>query len=109
MVRKLCFVFWVAFVLEASAQDRYHRNGNEFSFGRGKVTLKIDFCSPSTFRVRTSWDGRFAFNESWMVVRYDFPSVPVKIIKTKTYYLLRSDSLDLKVFLSTGRIDVLTR
>tara|TARA_R110002051_G_scaffold117009_3_gene190623 strand:- start:3309 stop:5753 length:2445 start_codon:yes stop_codon:yes gene_type:complete len=37
--------------------------------------VKIEFCSPSIVRFRTSWDGFFEPNEPWMVTKYAWQNV----------------------------------
>lgn len=83
------------------------RQGNEFSFQNNSLTLKIEFCTSSMFRVRTSWDEQFESNEPWMVSNYDWAPVSVKAVQKKDHYLLQTEQVSIKIYLPSLRIDIL--
>jgi alpha-glucosidase len=82
------------------------KKGNEFIFSDSKSKLKLDFCTSSMFRVRTSWDES---NESWMVVKYDWPSVSVNVTQQKGFTQLQTTVLTVKIYASPLRIDVISK
>src|SRR3989304_5332855 len=48
----------------------YGREGNAITIRTEAATVRLEFCTPSMVRVRTSFSGRFADDEPVMVVRY---------------------------------------
>ncbi|MEO5561920.1 MAG: TIM-barrel domain-containing protein [Chitinophagaceae bacterium] len=90
-------------------QKGYKKQGNEFTFSATNSVLKIGFCSSSMFRVRTSWNKQFEANESWMVVKYDWAPVNIKVTAQKDHYLLQSADLSIKVYQPSLRIEVLDK
>lgn len=90
-------------------QSSYRKKGNEFTFSTSKGDVKIEFCTPSMFRVRTSWNKSFEPDELMMVVKYDWSPVTVSEKVLKDLYLLQTDQLTLKIFRSPFRIDVLNK
>jgi hypothetical protein len=48
------------------------RQGNVFYFSGAGGDTRIEFCTSSMFRVRTSWTKVFEPNEPWMVVKYEW-------------------------------------
>jgi alpha-glucosidase (family GH31 glycosyl hydrolase) len=94
----------------ALAQQRsWTRNGNVVSLSSQGKDLKIEFCTPTMFRVRTSWNKLFEAAEPWMVVKYDWSPVPLTITGQKDFLLLKTAALTVKVHKSTQRIEVLTK
>ena len=47
-------------------------NKNTFQLKTSGADVKVEFCTPSIVRFRTSWDGEFKENEPYMVVHYDW-------------------------------------
>jgi alpha-glucosidase len=92
-----------------SQQTAFTKKDNEVTFRNGTTTLKIEFCTPSLFRVRSSWSKQFESNEAWMVVKYNWSAVSVKTTRQKDHYLLQTDQLTIKVYTQSLRIDVLNK
>ncbi|MEQ9441331.1 MAG: glycoside hydrolase family 31 protein [Cyclobacteriaceae bacterium] len=78
-------------------QSGYTRAGNEFTFSHTEADVKLEFCTPTTLRVRTSWDREFEENEPWMVVKYEWANVEVKATEQDDYFLLETEALRVKV------------
>jgi alpha-glucosidase (family GH31 glycosyl hydrolase) len=60
-------------------------------------------------RIRQSWNKQFEPDEPWMVVQYNWGEVPVQQTELKDHYLLRSADLQVKLYKTGLRIDVLTK
>jgi hypothetical protein len=71
--------------------------------------LRIEFCTPAMLRIRQSWNKQFEPDEPWMVVQYNWGEVPVQQTELKDHYLLRSADLQVKLYKTGLRIDVLTK
>lgn len=100
----------------ATAQQRpgdyagsFTRRGNEISFRAREAFVRIDFCTPAMFRIRTSWTGQFSADEHWMVVRYKWPEVPVTIDSAGERITLKTDSLTLVIHKRPYSLDVYSR
>ena len=100
----------------AAAQQRpgdyagsFMRRDNEISFRTTRATVRIDLCTPAMFRVRTSWTGSFAPPEHWMVVRYDWDKVPVRVDSAAGRITLKTDSLTLVIHKKPYSLDVYSR
>lgn len=73
------------------------REGNLFYFNTAGAKVTIEFCTPSMFRVRASWSGKFEENEPWMVQQYKWSVVSVKQVTAKNEYILTTDSLSVRI------------
>jgi alpha-glucosidase len=102
-------VFSVGMLAQQTAgnyQSGFKQEGNRFYFTNTGSKTIIEFCTPSMFRVRTSWTGRFAENEPWMVKQYNFQPVAVTAKQNTGDFLLTSSNLKIKVNKSPFRIEV---
>jgi len=111
--RLLLIVFCVvnAFVVAAQQpagnyQSGFKREDNRFYFTNTNSKVIIEFCTPSVFRVRSSWNGTFEGNEPWMVVQYKFSPVSVTAQQTGTQFVLTTTALQIKVNKKPFRIEV---
>ena len=84
----------------------FKREANAFSFSATTGDLKIDFCTPSMFRVRSSWNKIFEANEPWMVVKYAWAPVTVNVSEQKSFIQLRTSQLLVRVYKVSLKIDV---
>jgi hypothetical protein len=87
------FLFLAAFSGQAqTAAGNYtggiRQDGNHVFFTTTHAAVKLEFCTPEMFRVRTSWSGAFAGNEPYMVVRYARapfpPASPSSLISSRS-------------------------
>ncbi len=108
-----CLLFcFILFCFSASAQPAgsyssgFKKQGNEFFFSNSNSDVKIEFCTPGMFRVRTSWSRTFEENEPWMVSNYVWPPQDIISSQNNDHYLLQSSKLDVRVYKSPFRIDV---
>lgn len=85
------------------------RQGNSFIFSGNANTLRIDFCTPSLFRVRCTWNKKFDADEQWMVIKYDWSPVSLTIKQGKGFYLLQSSAVTVKVYTPSLQIEVLDK
>lgn len=80
--------------------------GNTVFFSCDLADVKVEFCSASMARIRTSWDRHFAENEPWMVVRYQWPKADVRHKEEAGRFILETDELRLVVNKSPFAIDI---
>ncbi|KKN44185.1 hypothetical protein LCGC14_0695630 [marine sediment metagenome] len=50
-------------------------DNNTITLATTQATIKVEFITKSTVRIRAAWDGKFEENEPWMVIKYDWPEV----------------------------------
>ena len=108
-MKKLLFVFLFILSIFSSRSQKLTSSGNEFRFTSSNKELKIDFCTPSMFRVTTSWNKQFEENENWMVTRYNWQPVAVKSSEHNGFYRLQTNDLVIKVDKATFQITVSDR
>jgi len=87
-------------------KNGFKRNGNAVSFLTTKGEVKLDFCTPEMFRLRTSWDGKFEANENLMVIKYDWPTVSAKFEEKKEEFLITTARIVVKIKKAPFKIDV---
>lgn len=87
----------------------YKRSGNEFLFSGTAGDVRIEFCTPSMFRVQNTWSKTFAPNEPWMVVKYDWSPVTVTVSEQNNFVQLQSTQLSLRLYKPSLKIDVFSR
>lgn len=83
--------------------------GNEYRFSVPGKDLRIEFCTPGMFRVRTSWNNRFEAPEAWMVVKHNRNPVAVKSSAQKDFHQLQTADLSIKIFRASLNIEVRTK
>lgn len=84
----------------------YTKNGNTYLFTTTTAQLKLEFCTPSMVRIRSSWTGHFEVNEKWMVVQYEWPSVSVQAKAQADHFLFTTTQLQVRVYKSPARVDI---
>lgn len=90
-------------------QQGFKRQGNLISLSASRGELRIEWCSPEIFRIRSSWNGKFEANEHLMVSRYDWAAVPLTVKEEKEYTTISSSALVLKLYKNPLRLDVYDR
>ncbi len=78
-------------------QSGFFRKGNTFSFSNKMADVQIEFCTASMVRIRSSWTRKFEANEPWMVVKYQWAEVPVRVTEDAGQFQLESERLKLMV------------
>ncbi|GAA4751190.1 glycoside hydrolase family 31 protein [Flavisolibacter ginsenosidimutans] len=79
---------------------------NEFRFATASKELRLQFCTSSMFRVRSSWNKKFEGAEPWMVVKYNWPSVSVKATEATGFFQLQTADLTIKIYKPSLAVDV---
>jgi hypothetical protein len=109
-IRLLFYCLFSSLVFGGKSQTTsYKRQGNSFTFSNATSTLQIDFCNSGMFRVRNSWDKTFVANEPWMVVKYNWNPVNIKVIKGKGVYNLQTSEINVVISAPSFRIEVLDK
>lgn len=83
-----------------------HKSGNEFSLVTTNGKVKIEFCTPSMFRLRATWNNNFEDNEPWMVTKYGWSPVSVSSVESKEFFSLQTSALKVRLYKSWLRIEV---
>jgi alpha-glucosidase (family GH31 glycosyl hydrolase) len=84
----------------------FRQEGNRFYFNTNNSKVIIEFCTPSMFRVRTTWTNKFEENEPWMVKQYNWPSVTTKSTENNHFFDISTSELQVSVSKSPFRIQV---
>lgn len=71
----------------------FEKNGNAVFFSNEHADVRLEFCSPKTVRIRTSWNRTFKDNEPWMVVKYQWPAVAVNAKEEGDHFTLSTSDL----------------
>ncbi|MDB5263005.1 MAG: glycoside hydrolase family 31, partial [Adhaeribacter sp.] len=87
-------------------QSGFLRQGNELFFSTTQADVRIDFCTPEMFRVRTSWTREFAENEPYMVVKYRWATVPIQVAEQRDHFQVNTPKLNIKITKEPFRIEV---
>ncbi len=108
-------VFIFLFSINADAQkgigsykSGYKKEGNTLFFSNTNGDVKIEFCSPTVFRVRASWSRKFEADEHLMQENYNWPAVAVKVTDFKVGYLIETGALIITIVKSPFVISVAT-
>lgn len=84
----------------------FKKQGNLVLFTTTNGQVRLEFCTPEVFRLRTSWDGKFEVNENLMVINYNWAAVAVKVSDKKDHFLFTTAKLIIKVNKAPFKIDV---
>ena len=76
----------------------------------GDASVSITALSPTMIRVRMSPQGDFAERRSWAVQPLDehFPLASIRVEESNEYFMLKTDTLSVRVWYSPCRIEFLT-
>lgn len=102
-------IFWSSIAFSQTIGDYksgFKRIGNAISFTTTKGEVKLDFCTPEMFRIRTSWTGQFETNENLMVIKYDWEKVTAKVEEKKDQFILSTSKVIVKVNKAPFKVDV---
>ena len=92
-----------------SCKSGFKKDGNTLFFSNTNGDVKIEFCSPTTFRVRSSWSRKFVEDEHLMQENYRWPAVSYKVTAAKSAYVIETSSLIVTVLKSPFKISVASR
>ncbi|WP_222430308.1 TIM-barrel domain-containing protein [Maribacter sp. MAR_2009_72] len=114
---RLSLIFCIfTFGFSASAQtflgnfeEIQSETGNEITLSTSNGLVKIEFISTDAARIRTSWNGEFAENEPWMVIRYDWPQVNYNKKENDQELEFSTDKIQLKIGKKPFAISILER
>ncbi|MCB9354648.1 MAG: glycoside hydrolase family 31 protein [Lewinellaceae bacterium] len=111
---KLCLLLHLLFIqLAVCAQtgvgdyrSGFEKKGNAVFFSNEHADVRIEFCTESMLRIRTSWTRHFEENEPWMVVKYEWPEAQVTVKETADAFLLETGRLKLTIQKSPFSINI---
>jgi alpha-glucosidase len=104
-ILSLLFISSIVWSPVAFSQGTKKQAGT-FVFSNASSSLKIEFCSPSMFRVRRSWKKEMEPDEALMVINYRWPPVKVNSSEQKGTTILSTSDLTLIVYKNTLQLDV---
>ena len=79
---------------------------NTVTFKTENALVKVEFCSSSIVRFRTSWNGDFAPNEHWMVTQYNWPKVNYTNSESDKAFSLKTENLVITISKSPFAITI---
>ena len=91
------------------AAVRWTAEGNDVLFHSEAGDMRVQVCTSDMLRITKSPNSTFRPNEQWMVVRYDFDSVPYEVQPLAQGAALLTDALTLHIADSPWRIKVIDR
>ncbi|MDR6942997.1 glycoside hydrolase family 31 protein [Mucilaginibacter pocheonensis] len=87
----------------------YKKQGNTLTFSNSNGDVRLEFCSPSMFRIRASWSRKFQADEHLMQENYTWPAVAYKITDAKSAIVVQTSALIITVIKSPFKINVSDR
>lgn len=87
-------------------QSGFRKQGNKISFATTNADVRLNFCTPSMFRVQLSWSRSFHNNGSLMVTKYNWPKVQVRTSDEGDHFLLQTNKIKVIVNKAPFRIKV---
>lgn len=87
-----------------ACKGQVQRSGNTYTLATQYGTLRLEFCSPSTVRIRAVWQAQYEPNEPWMVVRYAWPAVPVQLIDRAGEVVLSTSQMQVRISRATAAV-----
>ena len=78
-------------------QSGFKRDGNVLYFQNTNGDVRLEFCSPSMFRVRASWSRNFEADENLMQSNYQWPLVSFTVSQANGNFLISTPSLRIKI------------
>ena len=84
----------------------FKKDGNAISFLTTNGEVKLDFCTPEMFRIRSSWNGKYEANENLLVIKYSWPNVTAKVEEKKDQFTISTAKLLIKIYKTPFKIDV---
>ncbi|WP_040626427.1 glycoside hydrolase family 31 protein [Mucilaginibacter paludis] len=87
----------------------YKKSGNVLIFSNANGDVRLEFCSPSMFRVRASWTRKFEDDEHLMQENYSWPSVDYKVTDAKIAYVIETSALIITIVKTPFKISVVNR
>jgi len=91
-------------VYPGDTTGHFERAGNTVTIRAARAVVRLEFCTASMVRVRTTFTGEFAANEPIMVVKYDWPTVPLTARDAGDALLLSTTRLGVRVDKSPLRV-----
>ncbi|MCX2476817.1 DUF4968 domain-containing protein [Pedobacter sp. MC2016-05] len=112
MLKKYLAFALLLFSFTASSQtignykSGFKKDGNTISFLTTNGEVKLDFCTPEMFRIRSSWNGKYEVNENLMVIKYSWPNVTAKVEEKKDQFTISTAKVLIKIYKTPFKIDV---
>lgn len=88
-------------------QAMHEMDGSGILFSAANADVRLEFCTPSMVRVRSSWDRQFdqAPALGLMVSTEEWPPVSVRATEMDDFYKLETDALTVRVYKSPLRLE----
>lgn len=87
-------------------QSGFKKQANLLSFTTANGQMRLEFCTPEIFRIRTSWNGLFESDEKLMVSNYQWSDVELKVTELQDHFLISTAKLVIKLYKAPFRLDV---
>jgi alpha-glucosidase len=84
---------------------RHSQNKNRIDFQCKNAIVRLEICTDDIFRIQMSPSGKFKPNETWVVIKYDWPETPITVEDKGTMITVRTNRLLIKAFKSPLRFE----
>lgn len=83
----------------------YEQSKNCIDFKCENALVKLEICTEDILRIRMSLTGNFKSNETWVVIKYDWPEIPYTIEDKGRWFSIKTQRLSVKAFKSPFRFE----
>lgn len=87
-------------------QSGFDKKGNTITFSNEHADVRLEFCTSSMVRIRTSWDGNFAPDEPYMVVNYQWPALDLQMVEEDRQFIVNTAAFTVKINKSPFLIEI---
>ncbi|HIB37613.1 MAG TPA: DUF4968 domain-containing protein [Mesonia sp.] len=87
-------------------QNLKEEKNNTFHLKTSEADVKVEFCTSSIVRFRTSWNGDFRENEPYMVSNYNWDQVEVQQNETSEKLSFQTNQLNVEIHKSPFQIHI---
>ena len=81
------------------------QNKNGIDFQCRNALVRLEICTEDILRVRMSPSGQFRPDETWVVIRYDWPEKPFSLEDKGSYIAVKTSRLLIKAYKSPFRFE----
>lgn len=107
------FSFFLSFSFFAQQIGDFQKlkkeKNNTFHLKTSEADVKVEFCTSSIVRFRTSWNGNFRENEPYMVSNYNWDQVEIQQNETSEKLSFQTNQLNVEIHKSPFQIHIYDR
>jgi len=84
---------------------KHSQNKNIIDFKCTNAIVRLEVCDNDIFRIRMSPGGNFKPDETWVVIKYDWPAIPFSVKDKGKYIAIETSRMQIKAFKSPFRFE----